>query len=134
MKYKIEIEYSTYDSYKTENGKYRFLESEDYKDLVWSNLSIAEENLSILEEFYAAYLEEKYDGFKATGIEADWAVYKMNHLKNKVIDYDNVYLKDDSGAKFKYTVFFTHWGTSFDGAAIIKAEPKLKQIGSYNKH
>jgi hypothetical protein len=51
MKYKIEINYNTGDSYQTEHGLKEFLEL-DFEDL-----SVAEKNLERIKEHYLMYLE-----------------------------------------------------------------------------
>ena len=91
MKYKIQYNYNTGDSFRTEKGLKNFL------DMTWENLDIVKANLLRIKEHYEQHSE--LNGYRWDSDKTNEEIIEENKNKDwfvKVIK-DCVYYKDENG-------------------------------------
>ena len=131
--YQIQINYSTGDSFHTEDREERI-------DFVWTNLEVAKENLQRIEEHYKMYqntgrhYHASFEDIQKEHGDKPWFV---DGTKEKSITdptflagYALNLVKDD-GEEFRYSVFWTGYFEHLYGASIVGADLPSFEVNHY---
>lgn len=129
MEYKIKIEYTTGDSFKTENAS-------DYVELTWNDIEVAKANLKRIEEHYRVYRAYKYQNSSNwklivdskdrelfdTRKTKDWYVDDKDHFEEKL----SIILKTDEGKDWRFRPFWCGYFEHLETATIEIDDSDLK--------
>lgn len=122
-KYKIKVEYSTGNSYGSED-------TESFIDLEWDNLDIAKENLQAIKEHWGFYREYGGHWFSNHKEKKDYSGKWWYPEIDGVIGADNIHhcmkLKADNGKTMQQWNFWCGYFEYLIGAEIVTDESDTK--------
>jgi len=129
MKYQIEIDYDSYDSFNEER-------CQEPLEGTWENIDVIKRNLQRIKEHYI-YNEEKnstgkyrrYEEFAQINYDIDkkdWVVVNK-WASGENISENSLMLELDNGKMYQVQAFWMGWGSSFHGAkAVFYNDPELE--------